>query len=157
MVSRRWLYAGGAAGAAVLAVVVALLGVADAITVLAGATAAENVLLAAFGEVIEWFAGVFVLAVLAVVLFAATMVSTVRQLSVPRNARLAAVVARFERWVPPLGRIGAAERLAPTTTDRRAELAERYVDGDVDEATLERELDDLLVEEVERERERELS
>ena len=155
MVSRRWLYAGGAATAALLAVVTGLLGVADAVSVLAGTTGAENAALAAVGEVIEWFTAVLVFAALSAVLLVATVLSALRRLSVPRNERLAAVAEGLQRWLPPLRRFDAAERLAPTTAERREALAEQYVDGDVDEAEFERELDHLLAEEVEQERRRE--
>lgn len=154
MVSRRWLYAGGAATAALLAVVAALLGVADAVSVLAGSTGAQNAVLAAVGALIEWFAAVLVFAVLSVALFAAAAVSALRRVSVPRDDRLAGFARRLERWVPPLRRFDAADRVAPTTDDRREELTERYVDGDVTEAEFERELDGLLDEEVEYGRER---
>jgi hypothetical protein len=42
--------------------------------------------------------------------------------------------------------------VAPTTADRREALAARYVDGDVTETEFEREVDHLLEEEVECER-----
>ena len=152
MVSRWVLYAGGGATAMLLAVVATLLGVADAVSVLAGTTAAENTVLAALGEAIEWLAAVVVFAVLAVGLFIAAAVSTLRRLSVPRDDRLAAFARLVERWVPPLRRIGAAKRVTPTAADRREALAERYVDGGVDETAFERELEHLLEEATERER-----
>lgn len=152
MVSRRVLYAGGSATAALLAVVAIFLGVADAVSVLAGTTGAENAALAALGEVIEWFAVVVVFTVLAGWLFLAAVLSTLRRLSLPRDDRLATIARLVERWVPPLRRVGIAYRVAPTTADRREALAARYVDGDVTETEFEREVDHLLEEEVECER-----
>ncbi|WP_276271664.1 hypothetical protein [Haloarcula litorea] len=64
--------------------------------------------------------------------------------SFPTNRRAADALARAERLVPPLSRLGLADRLAPSVEERRAELTQRYVDGDLTEAAFERELRDLL-------------
>jgi len=87
--------------------------------------------------------------------FAAALLSTLATRaslpSVPRNQRAANVLAGLEAAVPPLGRLGLADRLEPTLEDRRAALKQRYVDGELSEHQFETALSDLLESEERRE------
>ena len=89
--------------------------------------------------------------------FAAALLSTLATRaslpSVPRNQRAANVLAGLEAAVPPLRRLGLADRLKPTFEDRRAALKRRYVDGELSEHQFETALSDLLEAEERRERE----
>ncbi|MFC7027501.1 hypothetical protein ACFQH8_08315 [Halomicroarcula sp. GCM10025710] len=70
-----------------------------------------------------------------------------RRATLPKHQRLASVLRRLERVLPPLSALGLADRFeppAPTSDERRAQIARRYVDGDLSEAELERELQALL-------------
>ncbi len=92
-----------------------------------------------------------------------TLASRATLPSLPRNQRVANVLHGLEAAVPPLRRLGLAERFEPTLEDRRARLTQRYVDGELSEHQFEAALADLLDEEerrvppaeVERDRERE--
>lgn len=82
--------------------------------------------------------------------FAAALLSTLASRatlpSVPRSQRAANVLHGLEAAVPPLRRLGLADRLEPTLADRRAALKERYVDGDLSEHQFEAALHELLEE-----------
>lgn len=101
--------------------------------------------------------GAFLLATLLLggltLVFAAALLSTLASRaslpSVPRSQRAANVLHGLEAAVPPLRRLGLADRLEPTVEDRRAALTQRYVDGDLSEQQLEAALSDLLEEEEE--------
>ncbi|WP_262175818.1 YmfQ family protein [Haloarcula laminariae] len=73
-----------------------------------------------------------------------TLASRASLPSVPRNRRAASVLSGLEAAVPPLRRLGLADRLEPTVEDRRARLTERYVDGELSEREFEARLDSLL-------------
>ena len=83
--------------------------------------------------------------------FAAGLLSTLASRaslpSVPRNRRVANVLSGLEAAVPPLRRLGLADRFEPTLEDRQAALEERYVDGDLSEHQFEAALHELLEEE----------
>ncbi|MDS0281208.1 hypothetical protein [Haloarcula onubensis] len=86
--------------------------------------------------------------------FAAALLSTLASRaslpSVPRSQRAANVLHGLEAAVPPLRRLGLADRLEPTVEDRRAALKARYVEGDLSEHQFEAALHDLLDEEERR-------
>lgn len=84
------------------------------------------------------------------VVFAVALLRELRQRArLPKHQGLADWLARLERFVPPLSRLGLADRFEPGVDARRQALARRYVDGDLSEAELEAELDALLDEEPE--------
>ncbi|ELY57357.1 SHOCT domain-containing protein [Natronococcus jeotgali] len=145
MVSRRWLYFGGFLIAGLLLIGTALLGLADAMSVLSDGTyyGEEFVVLAMLGEAVEWVLLGLVLGLVAVGFLAATVVSILRSASVPRDDRLAAVVERLERRYPLLARFDASNRVEPTAEDRRRKLKERYVAGELSDDEFERELERL--------------
>lgn len=66
--------------------------------------------------------------------------------SVPENDRVSNAFARAERAVPPLARLGLADRFAVSIETKRARLKRRYVDGELTEPAYERRLRDLLEE-----------
>ncbi|NLV11450.1 SHOCT domain-containing protein [Halomicrobium mukohataei] len=66
--------------------------------------------------------------------------------SLPENDRVADGFERAERLVPPLSRLGLADRFAVSTETKRERLKERYVDGDLTEVEYERQLQVLLAE-----------
>ncbi|GAB3676111.1 SHOCT domain-containing protein [Halopiger thermotolerans] len=146
MVSRRWLYFGGFVASAVLLVGVGAFAVLDALSVLTGSVpyGEEFVLLAMIGEAAEWIAAAVVLGLLAVLFLAATVVSVLRSASLPRSDRLVALVERLEREYPVLRQFDVAEKVEPTTAERREQLTERYVDGEISEAEFEREMERLM-------------
>ncbi|WP_135820504.1 SHOCT domain-containing protein [Halostella litorea] len=146
MVSRHWLYFGGFVVSGILLVGVGLLGAIDALSVLSGGAyyGEEFVLLAMLAAAAEWVAAGVVLGLFAAVFLAATVVSVLRNASVPRSDRLVAVVEWLEREYPVLRRIDASDRVAPTAEDRRQRLRERYVEGELSEREFERELERVL-------------
>ena len=70
--------------------------------------------------------------------------------SVPQSRRAASVLSGLEAAVPPLRRLGLADRLQPSLEDRRATAKERYVDGELSEREFEACLETLLDEEERR-------
>jgi len=86
--------------------------------------------------------------------FAAALLSTLASRaslpSVPRSQRASNVMHGLEAAVPPLRRLGLADRLEPTLEDRRDALEQRYVDGDLSEHQFETALHELLDEEERR-------
>ncbi|SDK04268.1 hypothetical protein SAMN05216226_11565 [Halovenus aranensis] len=149
MVARHWLYFAGFVLSGIGVVGAGLLGVLDALSVLAGgvATGEELVVLRMLGAAAEWLVVAVVFGLLAVVLLAGTVVSVLRNTSLYRSDRLVTVVERLEREYPILREFDAAERVEPTTEDRKQELRERYLDGEISDEEFERELDRLLNEE----------
>lgn len=91
--------------------------------------------------------GPLVLFALAVVFTVALVLELRRRASLPTHQGVADALRRLERIVPPLSRVGLADRFEPpepTREERRAELVQRYVDGDLSEHDLERELESML-------------
>ena len=83
--------------------------------------------------------------------FAAGLFSTLASCaSLPRNRRVANGLHGLEAAVPPLRRLGLADRLEPTVDERRATLTQRYVDGELSEHQFESALGELLDEEERR-------
>jgi hypothetical protein len=75
----------------------------------------------------------------------------VRNASLPRSERIAAIAGRLEHEYSPVGAVGVAELLAPPqpSADERAEralsdLKRQYVDGEITEAEFERKVDRLV-------------
>ena len=81
---------------------------------------------------------------------ASTLASRASLPSLPRSQRAANVLAGLEAAVPPLRRLGLADRVEPTAEDRRDALAERYVAGDISEHQFEAALHELLDEDERR-------
>lgn len=146
MVSRHWLYFGGFVVTGVLLVGVGLIGLFDALSVLSGgATYGEEfLLLAMLGAAAEWVVIGLVLGLVALAFLAATVVSVLRATSLPRSDRLVSIVERLEREYPILRQLDVSERVEPTTEDRRQQLKEQYVAGEISEAEFEREMQRLL-------------
>ena len=95
--------------------------------------------------------GPLVLFGLSLVLALALALELRRRASLPTHQGVADAVRRLERLLPPLSALGLADRFEPpepTREERRSELVQRYVDGDLSEAGLERELESLLEGEV---------
>ena len=67
--------------------------------------------------------------------------------SLPENDRLADALARVERAVPPLSRLGLSDRFAVSQATRRERLKRRYVDGELTQTEYERRVRELLDEE----------
>ncbi|MFC7020013.1 MULTISPECIES: hypothetical protein [Haloarcula] len=91
--------------------------------------------------------GPLVLFGLSLVLAVALALELRRRASLPTHQGVADAVRLLERLLPPLSALGLADRFEPpepTREERRAELVRRYVDGDLSEAGLERELESLL-------------
>ena len=117
-----------------------------------GVLATASVLLTGGSLVLT--AGGFLLATLLcgglTLVFTAALASTLSLPSLPRSQRAANVLAGLEAAVPPLRRLGLADRVEPTAEDRRDALAERYVAGDISEHQFEAALHELLGEDERR-------
>ena len=119
-----------------------------------GVLATASVLLTGGSLVLT--AGGFLLATLLcgglTLVFTAALASTLASSlpSLPRGQRAANVLAGLEAAVPPLRRLGLADRVEPTVEDRRDALAERYVAGDISEHQFEVALHELLDEDERR-------
>jgi len=146
MISRHWLYFTGFAITSVLSVGVGLLGLLDALSVLSGGVTAseELILLTMLGEAAEWLVVALVLGLLAAVFLVATVVSVLRNTSLHRSDRLVTLVERLEHEYPLLREFDASGRVEPTTEDRKRELKEQYVAGEISDAEFEREMERLL-------------
>ncbi|QLK26741.1 SHOCT domain-containing protein [Natrinema zhouii] len=146
MVSRHWLYFGGFVITGILLVGVGLVGILDALSVLAeGVSYSEEfVLLAMLGEAAEWVVIGLALGLFAVVFLVAAVVSVLRSASLPRDDRLVSIVTWLERKYPLLRRFDVTERVEPTIEDRKRQLKERYVAGEISEEAFERELAQLM-------------
>ncbi|CCQ34076.1 conserved hypothetical protein [Halorhabdus tiamatea SARL4B] len=123
-----------------------LLGLVDAVSVLSGGVyyGEEFVVLAMLGEAVEWVVAAVVFGVFAVAFLAATVVSVLRNTSIHRNDWLASIVERLEHEYPILRQFDVAEKVEPTTADRKQTLKQQYVDGDISDAEFEREMERLL-------------
>ena len=67
-----------------------------------------------------------------------------RRLSLPKSDRLGSAAERAEKRYPVLDELGIADALTPpepTTEEKLEALKRRYVTGEIDETTFERELD----------------
>lgn len=95
-------------------------------------------LVAALSALFPWAVGTAVLAVADVALLGWTVAVALGRLSVPRGDRLAGLAARAERVVPPLRSLDLAERFEPTPEQRRADLREQYLAGEITETEFER-------------------
>lgn len=146
MVSRHWLYFGGFVITMILLVGVGLLGLLDALSVLSGGTSynEEFVLLAMLGEAAEWVVIGLVLGLVAVVFLAATVVSILRTASLPRDDRLVSLVGWLERKYPFLRHFDVSKKVEPTAADRRQDLKEQYITGEISEEEFERKMEQLM-------------
>lgn len=146
MVSRQWLYFGGFVTTAILLVGVGLIAILDGLSVLSGGVtySEEFVLLAMLGEAAEWVVVGLVLGLFAAVFFAATVVSVLRSASLPRDDRLVSLVEWLELKYPHLRRFDVAQKVEPTIEDRKQQLKERYVAGEISEETFERKMAQLM-------------
>ena len=147
MASRRWLYFGGFVITGVLLVGAGLMGIVDGLSALSGdvpAASEELVLLTMLGAAAEWVVTVLVLGMVAALFLTATVVSILRSASLPRDDRLVSIVDRLERHCPILRRFDVTEKVKPTTEDRRQQLEEQYVTGEMSEAEFERKLAKLM-------------
>ena len=146
MVSRHWLYFGGFAITGVLLVGAGLMGTLEALSVLSGGVyyGGESVLLAMLGAAAEWVVAVLALGLLAAVFLAATVVSVLRSASLPRSDRLASLVERLERESPVLRQLDVSKTVEPSTEDRKRDLKERYVSGEIGDEAFEREMERLM-------------
>lgn len=88
------------------------------------------------------------------VVFGAALFSTlasrasVPTVSLPTSQRAADACHRVESAVPPLARVGLGDRFEPSVEQQRADLTDRYVEGELSEAELEAELGTLLDDET---------
>ncbi|ELZ07990.1 hypothetical protein [Natrialba aegyptia] len=146
MVSRHWLYFGGFAITGLLLVGTGLLGLLDALSVMAdGASYSEEfVVLAMLAEAREWVVVTLVLGLLATAFLGATVASILRHASLPRSDRLVALVERLEYRYPILRQFDASQRVEPTTEDRKQRLKEQYVAGEISDGAFEREMAQLM-------------
>lgn len=146
MASRHWLYFGGFVLSGLLLVGVSLLALLDALAVLSGGAASGQgpLLLAMLGAAAEWVVAGIALVLCALLFLVATVVSVLRSATIHRSDWLARVVERLERRYPMLERFDASERVGPTTKDRRRQLRERYVAGEISDEEFEREMERVL-------------
>ncbi|GGN85652.1 MULTISPECIES: hypothetical protein [Haloarcula] len=135
--NRHWLLFAGVVLSTLGAVGVAVVGlVATLSTLVTGGPI--------LGIVAAWILGTLVLAGLDVVCLAALLSELASRASMPKSQRAADFFHRVESALPPLAALGLGDRFEPSVEARRAELTERYVDGDLSEAELEAELQTLL-------------
>jgi hypothetical protein len=146
MVSRYWLYFSGFVVTAILLVGAGFVGIVEGLSALSGELPAseELILLTVLRAAAQWVMVVLVLGVIAIIFLAATVVSILRTGSLPRDDRLVAVVEWLERQYPLLRRFDVSEKVEPTTEDRRQELKQQYVSGEMSEAEFERQLTQLM-------------
>jgi len=146
MVSRYWLYFSGFVVTAILSVGAGFMGIIEGLSALSGEPPAseELILLTVLRAAAQWVIVVLVLGVIAIIFLAATVVSILRTGSLPRDDRLVAVVEWLERQYPLLRRFDVSEKVEPTTEDRRQELKQQYVSGEMSEAEFERQLTQLM-------------
>lgn len=146
MVARHWLYFGGFVLTAILVVGAALVGLVEGLSALAGGVppGEELILVTALAAAAEWVAVVLGLGLVALLFLAATVVSVLRNGSLPRDDRLVSVVERLEREYPMLRQFDVSERVEPTTEDRKEKLKTRYVEGEISDAEFERRMERLM-------------
>ncbi|ELY84005.1 hypothetical protein C485_16190 [Natrinema altunense JCM 12890] len=102
------------------------------------------IVLTMLGAAAEWVMIVFVLGVIAVGFLAATVVSVLRNASLPRDDRLVSIVERLEQRYPLLRQFDAAGKVEPTVDDRKQQLREQYVAGEISESEFERQVAELM-------------
>ncbi|WP_254273793.1 hypothetical protein [Haloarcula marina] len=100
------------------------------------------------GTVAAAVLGTALLAGLDVVFTVALLVTLAKRASLPTSQRAANAFHRAEGLLPPLAALGLGDRFEPSVEERRAELTERYVAGDLSERELEAELQELLGEDA---------
>lgn len=146
MPARRWLYFGAFVVSGLLLVVVALLGLLDALSVLANPQyyAGELLVLAMVADAAEWVVAAVALSLIAALFLLAAVVSVLRDASIPRSDGLARTVESLESRVPALRRFDVSERVEPTAADRRERLKEQYVEGELSDEEFEAELERLV-------------
>lgn len=146
MPSRHWLYFGAFVLTGIALGGVVLMGLIDAMSVLSAGVAygEEFILLAMLGEAAEWFVITLVLFLLALLFLTATIVSVLRNTSLHRSDRLVSIVERLEHEYPVLRQFDVSKKVEPTSEDRRAELKERYVAGEITEEEFERKMEGLM-------------
>ncbi|WP_436347956.1 SHOCT domain-containing protein [Natronorubrum sp. FCH18a] len=146
MVSRHWLYFSGFVISAVLLVGAGLIGIVDALSVLSGGMSygEEFILLAMLGEAAEWVMVGLILGLFAVLFLAATVVSILRSTSIPRSDRLVSIVEWVERKYPVLRQFDASGKVTPTTEDRKQQIKEQYIAGEISEAEFERKMEQVM-------------
>ena len=146
MVSRHWLYFGGFVVSGLLLIGAALVGLLEGLSALSeGVPRGETaIVLKVLAAAAEWVVIVLVLALVAAAFLVATVVSVLRTGALPRDDRLVSVVERLERKYPALRQFDASERVAPTVEDRKRELKERYVEGEMSNAEFERRMERLM-------------
>lgn len=156
MVSRHWFYFSGFVITGVLLVGAGLMGILEGLSALSGGVPAseELALLTMLGAAAEWVVAALLFGLIAVIFLVATAVSILRNASLPRDDRLASAVEWLERRYPLLRRFDASGKVEPTTEDRRRELEEQYVSGELSEAKFERQLAQLMDDTPEEERSR---
>ncbi|WP_266075379.1 SHOCT domain-containing protein [Haladaptatus caseinilyticus] len=133
----------------VLLVGIGALGLLAALSALGNPAYANTPLLWAFLHSAAPYIVAFLLdGLVAGLLFVGLVVAAARNVSMPRNDRLAGIVRRAERLHPQASSLGLSERVEPTTEDRMDELKERYVAGEIDESEFERRMKRLVDEDV---------
>lgn len=131
---RHWLLFVALLVTTLLTVGVGVLGVGLAlVTLLQSGSIAAGV-----STLLPYAVGAVLLTMLDGLLLVWTVVAALRQLSLPRDDRLAAAAERAERTVPVLRSLDLAERFEPTDEQRREELRRQYVEGEITEAEFER-------------------
>ncbi|WP_123622753.1 SHOCT domain-containing protein [Halorubrum sp. CSM-61] len=146
MVSRHWLYFSGFVVTGILVVGAGLIGLFEGLSALSGGIPAsgEFILIAMLSAAAEWVIAVIVLGLFTGFFLVATGVSILRNASIPRDDRLVSVVQWLERQYPPLRKFDVSGHVEPTTEERRQEIEEEYVSGEMSEAEFERRLTQLM-------------
>jgi hypothetical protein len=130
-------------GVGLLALVAAL----GALSPTSVAVAEEFVLLRMLEAALPYLVPLVVLGILDVVLLVGTVVAALSKASLPRSDRLSSLAERAEREYPVLAVLDVSDRVEPTVEDRRRELREQYVAGEIGEREFERRMGELLDEE----------
>jgi hypothetical protein len=142
--NRHWLIFAGFVLSGLGTVGVAIVGFVATLTTLL----TEGSVVATLGTFLLGALGLGGLSVVFAVALLATLAkrasSAASNISFPTSERAAGACHHIERAVPPLARFRLGDRFAPSVEERRAELTERYVTGDLSEAELEAELAELL-------------
>ena len=146
MVARHWLYFGGFVVSGVLLLGAVLAGLLDGLAALSsGVPRSETaIVLTVLAAAAEWVVIVIALGLVAAVFLAATGVSILRNGALPRDDRLVSLVERLEREYPVLRQFDASGRVEPTVEDRKRELKEQYVEGEISNAEFERRMERLM-------------
>jgi uncharacterized membrane protein len=148
MGSRYRFYLGGFLLSVALLIGSGLVGLYEALTVLASGLYYQGtfVLFALVGETAEWLVAGLAFTMLAVTFLFATVVSVLRNVSMPspKSSRVARGVRWLEQKFPFLERYDASKRVEPGTEAKAEKIKQRYVEGELSEAEFEREMNDLL-------------